>query len=68
MNTRTAAFMKAFLQLPANLKTEVVAEINKFYESSDIGKELLNEDVKKTLGSSRIDFGPVGTSCPTCGK
>lgn len=62
MNQRTSLVFKGWLALSNEEQRELEAEIRRYKDGSPTTQRELRESVVK------IDLGPLGRSCPCCGR
>ena len=55
--------MRGYINLTPTEQTELIAELNKYIQSSAYGKQVIEEDVQKSFS-----VGPKNGICNCCGR
>ena len=64
MDKRVAKVLNGFVALQESQRDEFIEELNKFL-SGKVKEEVLRKSIQE---STTINFGPVPSGCPCCGR
>jgi hypothetical protein len=68
MDSSVALVIKGFMELNASQRSELINEINRLVQGN-VQEAVLKEDVRKSVRSTTINFGPKPAGgCPCCGR
>jgi len=66
MNDKTRLVYRGFTELSATERSELVKAVNEFIEADPAKRVAINESLGNTV--SKMDLGPMGGTCPCCGR
>jgi hypothetical protein len=65
MNNKTKRVLRGFIELDASERNELIDEINEYQNGT---RELRETITKSIRNDNTINFGPVPSQCPCCGR
>ncbi len=66
MNDRTNLVYKGFTELNLSEREELIKAVNEFINADAQKRTAINESLGNIV--SKMDLGPMGGSCPCCGR
>lgn len=68
MNTKTKRVFQGFIQLTEAEKKDLLDEIKKYTDGTPTQKRVIVEASLEDFRKSTVNFGPMPSGCPCCGK